>query len=249
MHFGQVCRVFLTRELWSLFPYSVIIDVNQLLEDRAREEEEIAESSPSMAPTKRSPTKVKREEFYVSIPPLSKNKRKATAAVATEPPAKKSRKSIKGPTITIPSGSQETKPYPKLSIKLKLPKPEVFPCCLCISMSNEGLLRVHDPPFGRKEALEACSNPAVWMAHEGCARIIPETWVDEVETASGEKEMVVFGVDGIVKDRWNLVRPIAHLDSLWNCLTFSSVYRNVQRVLGHGLNVMARQFSAPEANA
>ncbi|KAE9408688.1 JmjC-domain-containing protein [Gymnopus androsaceus JB14] len=150
----------------------------------------IDRATPSMAPTKRSPTKAKREEFYVSIPPLSKNKRKATAAVATEPPAKKSRKSTKGPTITIPSGSHETKPYPKLSIKLKLPKPEVFPCCLCISMSNEGLLRVHDPPFGRKEALEACSNPA--------------TWVDEVETASGEKEMVVFGVDGIVKDRWNL---------------------------------------------
>jgi hypothetical protein len=39
------------------------------------------------------------------------------------------------------------------------------------------------------------------MAHEQCARVIPETWLDEV---GGEK--VVFGVDSIVKDRWHLVR-------------------------------------------
>jgi hypothetical protein len=36
----------------------------------------------------------------------------------------------------------------------------------------------------------------------------PETWVDELqvgETGMGIMEKVVFGVDGIVKDRWNLV--------------------------------------------
>jgi hypothetical protein len=44
------------------------------------------------------------------------------------------------------------------------------------------------------------------MAHEYCANIVPETWVDEIEFGqSGEKEKVVFGVDGIVKDRWHLV--------------------------------------------
>ncbi|KAJ6452291.1 JmjC-domain-containing protein [Mycena sanguinolenta] len=39
----------------------------------------------------------------------------------------------------------------------------------------------------------------VWMAHERCALVLPETWVDEIE---GER--VVFGVDGIVRGRWAL---------------------------------------------
>jgi hypothetical protein len=41
---------------------------------------------------------------------------------------------------------------------------------------------------------------ATWRAHEICAMTIPETWIDEV---GGERR--VFGVDAIVKDRWNLV--------------------------------------------
>lgn len=203
-----------------------------------------------------SSTDVNHDQVYVLVPPLSKpRKRKATSAVTTEPPAKKPRKSTKLPTIILPAGSsssyahEETKPYPKLSIKLKLgPKPEVFPCCLCVSMSNEGLLTVNDPPFGRKEALEACSNPTVWMAHEECANIIPETWVDEIENASGEKKKVVFGVDGVVKDRWNLVRRKHFFSSLISLTSFT-VYRNVLHVLNHGQNLMARRFNAPEANA
>ena len=79
---------------------------------------------------------------------------------------------------------------------------------------------MYDPPYGRKEAIEACSHPTVWMAHEMCANIVPETWVDEVENVSGEKEKVVFGVDGIVKDRWNLVCLISL--SLWR--NYSSSY-------------------------
>ena len=52
------------------------------------------------------------------------------------------------------------------------------------------------------------------MAHTECARIVPETWVDDVvpdePDASGEapRESMVFGVDIIVKDRWNLVSVI-----------------------------------------
>ncbi|KAJ7443228.1 hypothetical protein B0H11DRAFT_2251060 [Mycena galericulata] len=38
-----------------------------------------------------------------------------------------------------------------------------------------------------------------WMAYEACAHALPETWVDEVQ---GER--LVFGVDGIVRGRWNL---------------------------------------------
>lgn len=52
------------------------------------------------------------------------------------------------------------------------------------------------------------------MAHEDCANVIPETWVDEVDASVNDglgftsKEKVVFGVDAIVKDRWNLVTII-----------------------------------------
>lgn len=110
-------------------------------------------------------------------------------------------------TISIPA----PRALPKLSITLKLGprpvEPEPFPCCLCVSMSKEGLLRVHEPPLARKDAVEAAGNPKVWMAHEFCASIVPETWVDVLDTTAG-REKVVFGVDGIVKDRWNLVRGL-----------------------------------------
>jgi hypothetical protein len=60
--------------------------------------------------------------------------------------------------------------------------------------------------------MEAAGHPKVWMVHEQCAKIIPETWVDEIDNGlTGEKEKMVFGVDGIVKDRWNLVSPFIQL--------------------------------------
>ncbi|KAJ4483754.1 jumonji superfamily protein [Lentinula aciculospora] len=208
---------------------SVVIDVDQLIADRARERGmtflDISPSTKAKSSTRRFHAKpssilVNGEEIHGSILPLAKNKRKAASSADHTPATKKPRKH-KRPIITLPpAASSRTKSFPKLSIKLKLgpqPVPEVFPCCLCVSTSNEGLLHVHDPPFGRKEALEACSNPSVWMAHEECAKVIPETWVDEVENVPGEKERMVFGVDGIVKDRWNLkcsactrIRPRAH---------------------------------------
>ncbi|KAF5383444.1 hypothetical protein D9757_006174 [Collybiopsis confluens] len=210
--------------------YSVIIDVNQLIADREMEREMGLNNPQASKPQSKafrakrpssqsSPTEHKNEGVYVLVPPLAwaTSKRKAVSTPENTQAAKKSKK-YKAPTITLPS--QSSKSLPKLSIKLKLgPKvePEVFPCCLCVSLSIEGLLRVHDPPYRRKEALEACSHPTVWSAHETCANVVPETWVDEVENESGEKEKAVFGVDGIVKDRWNLKcssctrnRPKAH---------------------------------------
>ena len=88
---------------------------------------------------------------------------------------------------------------------------EVFPCCLCVSMERLGLLRVHDPPIHRKDAVDGAGHPKIWLAHEQCANVVPETWVDEIDLedvgddGSRAKEKVVFGVDAIVKDRWNLV--------------------------------------------
>jgi hypothetical protein len=83
---------------------------------------------------------------------------------------------------------------------------DVFPCCLCVSTSRDGLFPVQDPPVGRRELPESLSSlvTEAWMAHEECAKVVPETWVDEVETEMSVEKRV-FGVDAIVRDRWNLV--------------------------------------------
>jgi hypothetical protein len=56
------------------------------------------------------------------------------------------------------------------------------------------------------------------MAHEECTRVVPETWVEEVDVGVGgeeiERELVVFGVDLVAKDRWALVLTL-----------FSSMFR------------------------
>ena len=64
----------------------------------------------------------------------------------------------------------------------------------------EDLLPVHDPPAAN---MAAGTRPGKggWKAHRRCAKIVPETWVDE-----DEGSVWVYGVDAIVRDRWNLVR-------------------------------------------
>jgi hypothetical protein len=115
---------------------------------------------------------------------------------------KKAKVSPQAPNVTLP----------KVTIRLKLgPRPpefDPFPCCLCVSASREGLLPVHDKPLVQHPAY---ADTKMWMAHEGCARVLPETWLDEAETGpvledgTRKLEEMVFGVDAIVKDRWNLV--------------------------------------------
>ena len=110
---------------------------------------------------------------------------------------------------------------PKVTIRLKLgPRPpelDPFPCCLCVSALREGLLPVHDKPLVQHPAY---ADTKVWMAHESCARVLPETWLDEAETGpvleggTRKLEKMVFGVDAIVKDRWNLVSDIPFCQSL-----------------------------------
>lgn len=147
----------------------------------------------------------------VTLPPPKFGKRKSEAK-DEGPKAKK----IKiRPSAKTPSNLPAKSPLVKLSVTLKLGprpvEPDPFPCCLCVSMNKEGLLRVHDPPTSRRDAIEAAGNPKLWMAHDHCANIVPETWVDDLDTPDGGKEKVVFGVDGIVKDRWNLVCFFQHV--------------------------------------
>ena len=145
-----------------------------------------------------------------SVQPPSSSKRKAEG-VDGAPKRKR-------PKPTAESGLSSSASPSKFSVTLKLgpkpPEPEGFPCCLCVSMSHDGLLRVQDPPIGRRElpdSLSSIYDATKWMAHEECAKVVPETWVDTVESAeilpdgSHVRESRVFGVDAIVKDRWQLV--------------------------------------------
>ena len=120
---------------------------------------------------------------------------------------------------------------PKVTLKLPPPPPkpkeETFPCCLCVSMSEDELLPVHDPPAWWYDHSNAAAALKGCMAHAECASIVPETWLDEVETGEPDesgvrkKERMVFGVDVIVKDRWNLVSTrsfVLHRGSLTGIL-------------------------------
>lgn len=152
------------------------------------------------------------------VQPPSSSKRKAEG-VDGAPKRKR-------PKPTAERTLSSSAPLSKVSVTLKLgpkpPEPESFPCCLCVSMSYDGLLRVQDPPIGKRELPESLSSvhdATRWMAHEECAKVVPETWVDIVESSeilpdgAYARESRVFGVDAIVKDRWNLVM---HHFSYWN---------------------------------
>ncbi|KAF8840428.1 JmjC-domain-containing protein [Paxillus ammoniavirescens] len=165
---------------------SVRIDIDELMRQR---EAELLDPPPAKQP---SPSK-RKAEGVDSAPKRKRVKIKPEAGLSSLPG------------------------HSKVSVTLKLgPKPaepECFPCCLCVSMSRTGLLRVQDPPIGRKELPESLAsmfNAESWMAHEECGKVVPETWVDNVEVGdvlpdgSRAREPRVFGVDAVVKDRWNL---------------------------------------------
>jgi len=181
LSWGTTWTVFLSHK-----SCSVRIDVDQLLLDRERERLEQSQTTQDMTTIDDQKSKARKRKLGES---------------AIEPKAKKLKVTTdKGTHVTtMPKSS-----IPKLSITLKIgPAPrETFPCCLCVSEDTSGLLPVYDP---------VSTAPTRKMAHEHCASVIPETWVDDYEVdhpSSGSflrKTRAVFGVDGIVKDRWNLV--------------------------------------------
>ncbi|KAH9979809.1 JmjC domain, hydroxylase-domain-containing protein [Russula compacta] len=166
--------------------YSVRINVDELLRDRELEAAKAAKSKSKPISSRSSSSSPRKRKPDENDTPSS---------------MKKAKVSPQAPSVT----------QPKVTIRLKLgPRPpelDPFPCCLCVSPSRDGLLPVHDKPLVHHPAH---ADTKVWMAHEDCARVLPETWLDEVEAGpvledgTRKREKVVFGVDAIVKDRWNL---------------------------------------------
>ncbi|RPD58315.1 hypothetical protein L226DRAFT_536736 [Lentinus tigrinus ALCF2SS1-7] len=192
--------------------FSVRIDVDQLLQDRAAENRQVYRNARIHRRAQSEP-ELDRDIDNENKTKLAR-KRKSEGDTSAKPKRRKTKPPSEQPVASSSKLPPTTSLPPKLvKVTLKLPpppppkkEPETFPCCLCVSMSKEDLLRVQDPPAWWYDELPR--GPC--MAHVECAMVIPETWIDEVEVgepaAEGvrEKEQVVFGVDGIVKDRWNL---------------------------------------------
>ena len=179
---------------------SVRIDVDQLLQDRAAEDAgqapQDAPNSGSLSTTGKKATQGKKRK---APSPASKDAEMPRAKrIKMRPPHAEAEPST--------SGTMATKGHTR-SVTLKLGAApvgeELFPCCLCVGREQEGLLRVQEPPVGVPTVALDLSRG--WRAHELCARIVPETWVDEVDEGLGFREKVVFGVDAIEKARWQLV--------------------------------------------
>lgn len=101
---------------------------------------------------------------------------------------------------------------------------------------------MNDPPFIIMGVpVPIIDDQEVWRAHEVCAMITPETWVDEI---AGERR--VFGIDAIDKDRWGLVR----IDyNSHNSLSLTHITRNVVHVRLPKPSPMALLFNVLKGNA
>lgn len=202
---------------------SVRIDVDALLLEREQEREEaelLAAQRKSNTPSERAagpsnPRKRKAEDNDTSIDSISTNASKPKSKSRKMKVKREGNDSALATASSSSTGSSSQKSPMKITLRLAAPDPipkelEPFPCCLCVSRSEDDLLPVQDAPLGWTgvpiQALPKDENgKLIWKAHESCAMTIPETWVDEVEGADGEQKKVVFGVDAIVKDRWHLV--------------------------------------------
>ena len=192
----QTGKVFPIFSFFSDNPTSVRIDVDGLLREKAQREEVNQRRAEEETHGPRRDVR--------GFAPRSYNENELERAAFTAKPAVKqaARKrkleemqaNMAAGTFAILSEHKRKKPRPS-------PPTTGIPCCLCIS-SEDGLLPVHDPPLFGYPGFEpkVVDGKPQWQAHEDCAKIVPETWVDEVD---GQK--FVFGVDAVPKDRWQLV--------------------------------------------
>jgi JmjC domain, hydroxylase len=172
---------------------SVRIDVDALLAEKAHIEAE------EKAGIRRPQAEPRQAAIRPALPP------QAYLAPAQRPKKRKFQDLQSSPDHLQPAyrtsdkKSSELPPAKRLHREVDV---SLLPCCLCASPTEAGLLPVNDPPFPQMgvPVPRSIEGVAVWKAHETCAMTIPETWVDEID---GERR--VFGVDAIIKDRWNLV--------------------------------------------
>lgn len=178
---------------------SVRIDVDALLAERAQMEadEKAGIRRPQVEPRQAAIRPAHPPQAYAA-PQATQRPRKRKLHEIQPPVASQSRQ---GGFIAYQPNEKSTLDGPPAKRVHHEVDTRRLPCCLCTSTSENELLPVNDPPFPYMgvPAPKTSDGTVLWRAHEVCAMTIPETWVDEVD---GQKR--VFGVDGIIKDRWNL---------------------------------------------
>ena len=220
---------------------SVRIDVDALLAEKARieEEEKAGIRRPQVEPRQAALRPCLPPQAYVAPSAQRPRKRKLQELQSHLSNYQSSLDGFEPPYHANPKKSNEVPPTKRLHGEVDV---RALPCCLCASPTEAGLLPVNDPPFPHMglPIPKSVDGTVVWRAHEICAMTIPETWVDEI---GGERR--VFGVDAIIKDRWNLV-------SFLILMTPSSLLNHnsaARLVLQTSTKSMALQFSVRRGNA
>ena len=177
-------------------PTSVRIDVDGLLREKAQREEEDEQRAEEEKHGLRRDVR--------GFAPRSYNENELERAAFTAKPVVKQaarKRKLEEMQANTATGTSVMLSEPKRKKPRPPPPTTGIPCCLCVS-DADGLLSVHDPPLFGYPGFEpkVVDGKPQWQAHEECAKIVPETWVDEVD---GQK--FVFGVDAVPKDRWQLV--------------------------------------------
>jgi len=196
MRYRQV-KIFPIVSFFSDNPTSVRIDVDGLLREKAQREEENQRRAEEEKHGLRRDVR--------GFAPRTYNENELERAAFTAKPVVKQaarKRKLEEMQANPATGTSGLLSEPKRKKPRPPPPTTSIPCCLCISSEEAGLLPVHDPPlfgcpgFGPR----VVDGKPQWQAHEECAKVVPETWVDEVD---GLK--FVFGVDAVPKDRWQLV--------------------------------------------
>jgi hypothetical protein len=143
---------------------------------------------------------------------------------------------------SFPHQYQHPHPHPhqqqqqRFFISLPAIQPEAaFPCCLCVSVDARGLLHVQDPPKSNATGGNTRAGEKGWMAHESCADVVPETWIDK----NPRGERVVFGVSSIPRDRWNLVSLLSRV------VVNSELIKAIEMLLLHETSTQDPRCSNP----
>lgn len=108
------------------------------------------------------------------------------------------------PSVLV-KGMKQNKPRISLSVKPKagvVKEIPSYPCVFCPSLDVDDLLLVLEP--SEDVVARSQSRGGLVLAHLSCVNSIPEVWIED--RLVGEQTIpVVMGVNGITKDRWNLV--------------------------------------------
>lgn len=175
---------------------SVRIDVEALIAENALVDaiqQERAEKVETLTPSKR-PFGSERNGSESGSQRKRKPSRKALGDYDSPPPK-----------IRLLPGMVDTE---RKSKPTKAAETEVSrPCLFCPSLAVDDLMPVFNPTSAVVAQSRSSQKAFGIMAHETCARAIPEAYMEDVRV-DDKVIACIMGTENIPKDRWNLVRVL-----------------------------------------